>query len=369
MKKILVIEDEKVILEIITDVLEAENFIAIEAENGRRGVEKALEIVPDLIICDVMMPELDGYEVLKLLRKNLVTETIPFIFLTAKSTKADLREAMELGADDYLTKPFTRDELMKAINTRLEKQGTIQRKTQEQLDELRSSITLSLPHELRTPLNGIIGSANFIIEEFQELENDEILEMVENIHISAHRLYRLIQNFLLYADLELLSRERDRLKLFTTGSVSNPKSIIREVALEKARSFNRLKDLEIASENTHLKISEPNFRKIVDELLDNAFKFSDFGTKVKVVGRLVHHVFAVDFIDFGKGMSVNEISNIGAYKQFNRKIYEQQGSGLGLSIAKQITELHNGQLKIQSIPLEQTTVTVFIPTKVTEKGC
>ncbi|NEP79482.1 MAG: hybrid sensor histidine kinase/response regulator [Okeania sp. SIO3C4] len=369
MKKILVIEDEQVILEIITDVLEAEKFIVIGAENGKIGVEKALENVPDLIICDVMMPELDGYGVLKLLRKNLVTEAIPFIFLTAKSTKADLREGMELGADDYLTKPFTRDELMKAINTRLEKHGTIQRKTQEQLDELRSSITLSLPHELRTPLNGIIGSSNFIIEEFQDLENDEILEMVESIHISAHRLYRLIQNFLLYADLELLSRDRDRLKLFITGSLSNPKSIIREVAVEKAKNFNRLKDLEIASENTDLKISEPNFKKVVDELLDNAFKFSSFGTKVKVIGRLVNHFFAVDFIDCGKGMSVNEISNIGAYKQFNRKIYEQQGSGLGLIIAKQITELHNGKLTIQSIPLEQTSVTIFIPIKETEKGC
>lgn len=361
MKKILVIEDERVILEIITDVLEAEYFMVIGAENGRIGVEKALEFVPDLIICDILMPEIDGYTVLKLLRKNLVTETIPFIFLTAKSTKANLREGMELGADDYLTKPFTRDELMKAINTRLEKQGTIQRKTQEKLDELRSNITLSLPHELRTPLNGILGSSEFLIQEFQDLEESEVLEMIENIHIYAHRLYRLIQNFLLYADLELLSRDPNRLKLFTRGCVSNPKLIIREVAIEKARSFNRLKDLDIASENTNLKISEPNFRKIVDELLDNAFKFSSFGTKVKVIGRLVNHVFAVDFIDSGKGMSVDEISNIGAYKQFNRQIYEQQGSGLGLSIAKQIAELHNGKLTIQSIPLQQTTVTVFIP--------
>ncbi|NEO52201.1 MAG: hybrid sensor histidine kinase/response regulator [Okeania sp. SIO3B5] len=366
MKKILVIEDEQGILDIITDVLEAECFTAIKAENGKIGVEKALENVPDLIICDVMMPEIDGYTVLKILRKNLLTEAIPFIFLTAKVERADLRKGMGLGADDYLTKPFTNAELMNAINTRLEKQGTIERKTQEQLNELRSSITLSLPHELRTPLNGIIGSSNFIIQEFKELESDEMLEMVENIHISAHRLYRLIQNFLLYADLELLSRDQDRLKLFTTGFLCNPKSIIREVAIEKARNFNRLKDLDITSEDTNLSISESNFRKIVDELLDNAFKFSSFGTKVKVIGRLEGDVFIVDFIDFGKGMSANEISNIGAYQQFNRKIYEQQGSGLGLSIAKQITELHHGKLTIQSIPLQQTTVTIFLPIEVEE---
>ncbi len=362
MKKILVIEDNSLIFTIITDILEAENFVVIGAENGRIGLEKAQEQVPDLIICDVMMPEIDGYTVLKLLRENLVTEAIPFIFLTAKSTKADLREGMELGADDYLTKPFTRDELMKAINTRLEKQGTIQRRTQEQLDELRSSITLSLPHELRTPLNGIIGYSQFIIEEFKDLSENEILTMLENINLSANRLYRLIENFLLYTDLELLSRDRDRLKLLKTGCLSNPKSIIREAALEKARSFNRLKDLDITSENANLKISEPNFRKIVDELLDNAFKFSPPDTKVQVAGKLVHNIFAVDFIDHGKGMSVNEISKVGAYKQFNRQIYEQQGSGLGLILAKRMTELHNGKLIIQSIPEQQTTVTIFIPT-------
>ncbi|MGK7918969.1 MAG: response regulator [Trichodesmium sp.] len=361
MKKILVIEDDKVISTIITDILEAEDFAVITAENGRIGVKKAQEEIPDLIICDVMMPEIDGYGVLKLLRKNLVTEAIPFIFLTAKSTKADLREGMELGADDYLTKPFTRNELMKAISTRLDKKDTIERRTQEQLDDLRSSITLSLPHELRTPLNGIIGSSEFLMEDFQDLEEEEILTMLQNINISAHRLYRLIQNFLLYTDLELLSRDRDRLQLFKTGSLSNPKSIMRDVAMKKAENFNRSKDLDIVSENAHLKISEPNFRKIIDELLDNAFKFSNPGSKVELVGRLMHNIFAVDFIDHGKGMSFNEISNVGAYKQFNRKTYEQQGSGLGLIIAKRITELHNGKLIIQSIPGQQTTITIFIP--------
>ncbi|MEM1168410.1 MAG: response regulator [Cyanobacteria bacterium P01_H01_bin.35] len=361
MKKILVIEDDQSILTIITDILEAEDFVVVGAKNGRVGIEKAQQEVPDLIICDVMMPEVDGYGVLKSLRENLVTEAIPFIFLTAKSTKADLREGMELGADDYLTKPFTRDELMKAINTRLDKQSIIERRTQEQLDDLRSSITLSLPHELRTPLNGIIGYSQLIIEDFKDLEENEIITMLENINVSAHRLYRLIQNFLLYTDLELLSRDRDRLQLFQTGNLSNPKSIMREVALEKAKSFNRLQDLEITSENANLKISEPNFRKIIDELLDNAFKFSLPGTKVQVIGRLVQNIFAVDFIDRGTGMSINEISNVGAYKQFNRRIYEQQGSGLGLVIAKRMTELHNGKLIIQSIPEEQTTVSIFIP--------
>src|SRR4028119_2356767 len=157
MKKILIIEDEETVRSNILELLEIEGFNAIAAENGAIGVQLALFHLPDLIICDVMMPEIDGHGVLTALRQNPVTATIPFIFLTARVDKADLREGMSLGADDYLTKPVRSKELLRAIATRLEKQAAIESFQARKLDELRSNITLSLPHELRTPLNGIIG--------------------------------------------------------------------------------------------------------------------------------------------------------------------------------------------------------------------
>ena len=122
MNKILVIEDEEPVLAGMSALLIAENFDVIGAENGKVGVKLAIKNQPDLIICDVTMPELDGYGVLRELRQNPATAMIPFIFLTAKSTKSDLRQGMELGADDYLTKPFTRDELLGAIAARFKKQ-------------------------------------------------------------------------------------------------------------------------------------------------------------------------------------------------------------------------------------------------------
>jgi diguanylate cyclase (GGDEF)-like protein len=125
MAKILVVEDEEAIRENILELLEAEDFEATGAENGLAGVQMARTIAPDLIICDVMMPDLDGFGVLKALRQDPVTATIPFIFLTAKAEKADLRQAMELGADDYLTKPCTPQEILKAIAARLERQRAI----------------------------------------------------------------------------------------------------------------------------------------------------------------------------------------------------------------------------------------------------
>ena len=125
MKKILVIEDEPAVRANILELLELEDFYGIGAENGLIGVLWALEHLPDLIICDIMMPELDGYGVLTTLRREPLTALIPFIFLSAKADKTDLRQGMELGADDYLTKPFTGNELLNAIAARFEKQRAI----------------------------------------------------------------------------------------------------------------------------------------------------------------------------------------------------------------------------------------------------
>jgi DNA-binding NarL/FixJ family response regulator len=121
MKKILVIEDEPEMRRNLTTVLRLEQFRALPAENGRIGVELAKKEKPDLILCDVMMPELDGYGVIAALRADPETAAIPFIFLTAKGEKPDIRAGMNLGADDYLTKPVAKHDLLGAIRSRLER--------------------------------------------------------------------------------------------------------------------------------------------------------------------------------------------------------------------------------------------------------
>jgi CheY-like chemotaxis protein len=121
MKKILLIEDNEDVRENIAEILELSNYKVIVAENGKTGIEQALEHVPDLIICDIMMPVLDGYGVLHAVHKNDALKNIPFIFLTAKTERGDFRKGMELGADDYITKPFSGTELLNAVDSRLKK--------------------------------------------------------------------------------------------------------------------------------------------------------------------------------------------------------------------------------------------------------
>lgn len=145
MKKILVIEDETDMRRNLTTILRLEKFHPLAAENGRIGVELAKKEKPDLILCDVMMPELDGHGVLQALRDDPSTVTIPFIFLTAKGEKADVRSGMNLGADDYLTKPVAKADLLEAIRSRLER--AVQQATPEFKPEFSSA----------KPLESVLG--------------------------------------------------------------------------------------------------------------------------------------------------------------------------------------------------------------------
>ena len=141
MKKILVIEDEPEMCRNLTTVLRLEQFRPLPAENGRIGIELAKKEKPDLILCDVMMPELDGYGVIAALRADQETAAIPFIFLTAKGEKPDIRAGMNLGADDYLIKPVTKYDLLDAINSRLE------RATQQAVPEFNPNFRSAKPLE------------------------------------------------------------------------------------------------------------------------------------------------------------------------------------------------------------------------------
>lgn len=364
MRKILVIEDEQQVRDTLLEILEAESFEAIGASDGQLGLQLAQKYLPDLILCDVNMPVMDGYEVLQQLRQDSVTATIPFIFLTARGDKADLRQGMSLGADDYLTKPCTVNELLTSIESRLSKQATTSRQYQKKLDDLRNNIALSLPHELCTPLNGILGLSEILIDEYHSMQPYEILEIAEDIHTSGERLYRLIQNFLLYAELDLMQFDPEKIKVLRSSETSSPHLVTANVAEQVAKQFKRLTDLQLtlAEPEPVIKISDLKLRKIVEELVSNAFKFSEAGTPVRLISNFQFDIWILYVIDQGRGMTPEQIVNLGAYMQFERKIYEQQGSGLGLTIAKRLTELHGGEFLIESLPNQQTVIRVMLPT-------
>jgi DNA-binding response OmpR family regulator len=142
-EKVLLIEDDTILRENTAELLELANYEVLTASNGKKGVQKAFEFAPDIIVCDIMMPELDGYGVLETLSKDDVTKYIPFIFLSAKTERQDIRKGMDMGADDYITKPFEEEELTSAIESRIAKVAILKEErennsSKEKEDELRN---------------------------------------------------------------------------------------------------------------------------------------------------------------------------------------------------------------------------------------
>jgi signal transduction histidine kinase len=189
---------------------------------------------------------------------------------------------MELGADDYLTKPCSPPELLKAVASRFEKHRVFLTQSQQQLENLRKSIALSLPHELRTPLNSILGLSEVLIEDYEGIDRSEILSISQNIHHSADRLYRLIQNFLLYIELEITLQDANRRAALRNSETHYPKVLISNVATQVARQHHREADLVLNLQNTRIGIDDLKLKKVVEELTDNAFKFSQPGTPVSI---------------------------------------------------------------------------------------
>jgi len=360
--KILVIEDDLSIRTDLLEMLEEEGYAVMGAEDGRVGVQLAREFLPNLILCDIIMPELDGHDVLAELRRDPATAVIPLIFLTALSSAAHLRTGMELGADDYLSKPFTRAQLLRAVSARLARRVQVTAPLESKLEELRGNIAASLPHEFLAPLTVIMTASEILVRHPETLLPGDIPEIGERIRSAAERLHRLFKNFLLYTRLEMAATDPDKAAALRGYSVSDTRAVIEDVVLRGAQQAGRTTDLYVGLTNANIRIAPAHLSKIVEELVDNAFKYSAAGTPVHVKSRVDGaHVFTLSVSDRGRGMTREQIARVGAYVQFDREEHEQQGQGLGLVIAKRLAELHRGELIIESIPGLQTVVRVKLP--------
>ncbi|MBL7973908.1 MAG: response regulator [Candidatus Kapabacteria bacterium] len=359
MKKILLIDDSEYIIEGTASLLRFEDYDVITANNGATGVKMAIEHHPDLIICDVSMPEMDGFAVLKEIRNNKETESMRFMFLTARADKSDMRTGMEIGADDYLIKPFTVEELLSAIEAQWKKTESIQRG----FEEIKMNVTYALPHEFRTALNQIIGSATYVKSSAFSSDPEAIVELADDILASAHRLLKITENFLVYAQLETISGDLQARQGLLQYYSEEAASMIGDIVLSKFSTSGRLDDLVMNNsvEGISLAISSENLHKIFDEITDNALKFSESGTKIYVDVVNSEKELYVTIADQGRGMSAAQLAGIGAYKQFERMVYEQQGVGLGLIIAKRLVELHNGNFIISSQEGQGTVVQIALP--------
>ena len=218
-----------------------------------------------------------------------------------------------------------------------------------------------LPHELRTPLNGILAYGEMLAADAATLSPEEIAEMGQVHRPKRHALERLVETFLIYAQLELLQADPQKVNALRRKQTAAPGPLIEQDARKKAEAAKRPADLQLNLAAIPVPMSEEYLSKVVGELTHNAFKFSSPGTPVILELAATPEGVIFSVTDHGRGFSPEQIAKVGAFMQFDRKTQEQQGLGLGLTIARRLTELHGGTLVIESELGRGTKVTVKLP--------
>lgn len=371
MTRILVIEDELNVRETIAEILSIKGYDVQTAVNGKDGVMKALEYLPDVIVCDVMMPEMDGFEVLEVVRKHETLMTTPFLFLTAKVERASVRQGMRGGADDYITKPFSAGDLIDAIETRLERSRAVREQALSKLRELQTAYDRAEIHEINTPLNGILGGTELLLSSWASLTEEERLELMEMIHTSGHRLHHTMSNYFLYK--ELMQHDENEEPAEEPAHVPHINTKVHEsihaMAVETARRLGRESDLTCSLDAAPpVDFPIEYLRRIVSELVENASKFSQNGSEIECTGLVDRPWYVVSITDRGRGMSTEQIESIGPFRQFDRQRYEQQGTGLGLFLTRTILDRYRGEFLIESQLHAWTRVEVRIPLAPEQEG-
>lgn len=357
MNTILVVEDEFDVRENLKDLLEAEGFNVLIAKDGSEGYKIAVENIPDVILSDIRMPNVDGLQLLKLLQKGKVTSRIPFLFLTAKVEMQDFREGMNLGADDYIIKPFKAQELLNAVSIRLLKKENYC----ESIKELKEQLITRVPHELRTPLVGIIGFSDILMNEGDNLPVNDIKNMAGVINTSGKRLHKRIEKLLQYSELVALGKDELIGKNNTEFEYELEPSSIIKISMNLFKEYNREDDAKISFSEGILKIEERFYQTILTEIIENAIKFSVKGTVINIHGQVEGEYFVTKIDDQGSGMDKNSINSIDSFKQFSKDIYRQEGLGIGLALVKKTVKMFNGYLNVEGEENKYTSVEFGIP--------
>ena len=358
MHTILIIEDEESLRLTLADRLTLEGFHVQTAASGEEGLRQVREGPPDLILCDIMMPGLDGYGVLRALQSAEPTAAIPFIFLSAKADLPQVRAGMELGADDYLCKPVDKAHLLAAIRSRLHKRA----EEQARVVSARQGVMRKLPHELLTPLTGLLTAGQLLEGADSTLPLAKVRALGQVVSLSAQRLHRLIRQFLLYAELEAASHDpKAQARLRGIGYIPATAWLAAHAG-HLAQKDGRTQDLQLDLRDAGLLMDPAHFAELVGQLVDNAFKFSPPGSVVRIhLDLLPGDQCELSVNDHGRGMQPDQIAQVEAFRQFDTDVRSRPGTGLGLALAGRIAALYGGTLALDSEPGKGTQVRVCLP--------
>ncbi len=365
--RILAVDDAPDNLVLLDRLLKRQGFDVVNASSGKECLAKSASEHPDLVILDVAMPEMNGFETLKHLRGNEITKDIPVIILTANSKDAkSIEEGFSLGADEYLTKPIDQDELIARVRSILRVV-----KAEHEIEQLKSDFQSMLVHDLRSPLSVIIGVLELGAAGEFDQNPAEMKEFLNSALETSQKMLGLINDILDVAKLEAGRLQLNKQPNDLNSLVADAAARLKVLAREKGVTLKIERD-------ESLPICECDGGKIdqvVTNLVGNALKFTPKNGEVKIrtyknsfaddIPGLKGLYVALEVSDTGVGISDDELPLIfDRYRQAkSAKGSTQKGTGLGLTIVKRVTEAHGGKVFVESVLGKGTKFTVFIPAR------
>lgn len=365
MTKVIIIEDDSAIRAELEDWLFFEGFEVFSAPNGRLGLEAIYQHQPDLILCDVLMPEMDGHEVLLNVRSSVEFQGVPFIFLTAAVDREAVRKGMNLGADDYLPKPFTRAEVLSAIQSRLIRKNTQDYEIENQIASLtqalneehekhllKSRLVAMFSHDFRNPLSTILSSSELLKNYDSQLSSDRKRQHLDRIAGSVLLLLQMLDDMLTVVAMEHGHMEYRPQKVDIASFVST--------VVEEFRLIYSGQHKFVFEENfIELIESDPKLlRQILNNLISNAAKYSPNGSRVTV--RLLKNQNSIQLQVIDEGVGILEKDQEHLFDAFYRadNVKDIKGTGLGLTIVREAVTLCGGKIYVSSELGKGSTFTV-----------
>ena len=347
-RRIMVVDDNPTNIK-IAEVTLGETYHLATAVTGEEALRIAAEFRPDIILLDIMMPGIDGYEVCRQIRGNPALRHTKIIMVSAKAMVSERLEGYEAGADDYITKPYEEDELLAKVRVYM------RLKSVEELDQLKSNVLSLVGHETRTPLNAIISPAEMLAAD-EEMDADQRKMLADMVCRNARRLHAFFEKAM---TLSAMKAGNVRFRFEET----NPREAVHDALAEIA---SRAKESGVTIEQDLPEVPTAmidcdQIKDVVTTVLDNAIRFSPFGGQVTVRACNEGSDVVLAVTDRGKGIDAEFLPHV--LDDFTGTDIEHhtEGQGLSLAIANQIVLAHSGTINVESIKGDETTFTVRLP--------
>jgi signal transduction histidine kinase len=360
---VLVVDDIAKNLQVVGTMLRNAGYVIMPATSGAKALEGVQLQLPDLILLDLMMPDMDGLEVCRRLKADPLTQAIPVIFLTASNEMEHLVKGFGIGAVDYITKPFNPPELLARVRTHLElkhARDTILRYGQElsRLNEEKNEFMGIAAHDLRSPLNAVKGYTEMMREE-SAMEQGERAELLDRIHDATTRMADMVRNLL---DANRIERGEMQLNLAPTELSALMCSV---TEAQRPRATAKQQTIHPATEASVTVPVDPNVMvQVLENLVSNAVKYSPAGKNIFVRLKKLSEAVRIEVQDEGPGLSVEDQKKLfGKFARLSAKpTGGEHSTGLGLSIVKKMVEAMNGKVWCESELGRGATFIVEFPT-------